>query len=367
MYSSRFTGIGRYVYELTERLFKIDPENEYVLFFNEPEFTAFHTPNHRIKKVRANAPHYSFSEQTRFLRILLHERLDLMHFTHFNAPILYHRPSIVTIHDLTLSFYPGKKMTSPPRRLAYHLTLELAVRKAKKIIAVSHNTARDLWHLFRIPGEKVTVTYLGVNENFQPLQPDHKNLESVKKKYQLAKPYLLYTGVWRSHKNIPNLLDAFRILREEYLYECQLVITGRHDPLYAPEIFKKISALKNPDDVITPDLVDEKELTALYSGANLFVFPSFYEGFGLPPLEAMQSGIPVIASQTSCIPEICGEGNAIYFNPHDPREIAEKAFQVLTQKTLREKLVANGFKRVRNFSWDTMARQTLELYKNFNQ
>lgn len=365
MYSSRFTGIGRYVFELTQHLFQIDHENEYVLFFNEPEFSLFHPPNHRVKKVLVNAPHYSFSEQIRFLRILWREKLDLMHFTHFNAPIFYTRPSIVTIHDLTLSFFPGKKMTSLPRRFGYHLALEVAVRKAKKIIAVSRNTVKDLQQLFKISSEKISVMYLGINKNFKILE-NQKSIEAVKKKYHIEKPYLLYTGVWRSHKNIPNLIEAFRILKEEYLFDGQLVITGRHDPLYAPEIFQKISTLKNPNDVITPGLVDEKELVELYNGASVYVFPSLYEGFGLPPLEAMQCGIPVAASRSSCIPEVCGQDNALFFNPHHPRDIAEKVFEVLSQKTLREKLIANGLKHVQSFSWEKMAKETLQIYNSIS-
>src|SRR5690242_14363572 len=140
MYSSRFTGIGRYVYELTQNLFRIDPNNEYVLFFNNPEYKEFKLPNSRVSKVLVNAPHYSIKEQTVFPKYLQKAKLDLMHFTHFNAPIFYFGRSVVTIHDLTLSFFPGRKMTSLVHRLGYQATIRSIVRKAKKIIAVSENT-----------------------------------------------------------------------------------------------------------------------------------------------------------------------------------------------------------------------------------
>ena len=364
MYSSRFTGIGRYVYELTENLFRTDQKNEYVLFFNEPEFSHFTVPGPRVKKVLVDAPHYSLAEQTKFLRALNKEKLDLMHFTHFNAPIFYRRPSVVTIHDLTLSFYPGKKMSSPLYRFGYHVTIKSAVRKAKKIIAVSFNTKKDLQKLFHSPDEKISVIYEGVHEKFQPVkdQVDQKKLQNVKEKYKLDKPYLLYTGVWRSHKNLPNLLHAFHILKNEYGFDGNLVITGRKDPVYAPELEEKTLSLKLEDDVIFTGLVEEKDLVPLYNGALAYVFPSLYEGFGLPPLEAMQCGVPVIASDISSIPEICGKGNAVFFDPRSPEDMAEKIFEVTSQKSLREKLIANGLQRVKQFSWTKMTLETLRVY-----
>ncbi len=364
MYSSRFTGIGRYVYELTENLFRMDPQNEYVLFLNEPEFSHFTPPNPRVKKVLVNAPHYSLAEQTKFLRALNKEKLDLMHFTHFNAPIFYRRPSIVTIHDLTLSFYPGKKMSSPIHRLAYQLTIKSAVKKAKKIIAVSWNTKKDLQNLFNADDEKINVIYEGVHEKFQPRhhEQNEKKLEDVKQKFRLDKPYLLYTGVWRSHKNLPNLIKAFHILKTDYGFDGYLVITGRKDPMYAPELEEKTLSLKLEDDVIFTGLVEERDLVPLYTGALAYVFPSLYEGFGLPPLEAMQCGVPVVASEISSIPEICGKDNAVFFNPEDPENMAEKIFEVTSQPSLREKLIANGLQRVKQFSWQKMTQETLKVY-----
>lgn len=364
MYSSRFTGIGRYVYELTENLFRMDHENEYVLFFNEPEFSHFSPPNARVKKVLVDAPHYSIAEQTKFLRALNKEKLDLMHFTHFNAPIFYHRPSVVTIHDLTLSFYPGKKMSSPLYRFGYHVTIKSAVKKAKKIIAVSWNTKQDLQKLFKTPDQKISVIYEGVHEKFQPLSSakDQKKIQAVKEKYHLPESYLLYTGVWRSHKNLPNLLHAFHLLKTEYGYEGSLVITGRKDPVYAPELEEKTLSLKLEDDVIFTGLVEEKDLVPLYNGAQTYVFPSLYEGFGLPPLEAMQCGVPVVASSISSIPEICGKENAVFFDPASPEDMAEKIFTVTSQPSLRKKLIANGLERVKQFSWKTMTEDTLKIY-----
>ncbi len=362
MYSSRFTGIGRYVYELTRNLFKIDTENEYVLFFNDPEFTMFEPPNERITKIKVNARHYSLKEQTKFNRILKQQKLDLMHFTHFNAPILYKKPSIVTIHDLTLSFYPGKKMTSVIHRIGYDITIKSAVKKAKKVITVSKNTKKDLRKLLHVPEEKIHVLYEGVNASFRPLDDETYPL-TLNEKFGLDKPYILYTGVWRSHKNLKSLIKAFSILKDEYGYEGYLVITGRKDPVYAPEIMSQTYSLELHDDIIFTGMVDELELIALYNGAEVYAFPSLYEGFGLSPLEAMQCGTPVAASNTSCIPEVCGHDNAIFFNPKDPSDIAEKIFQITSNKSLQEQLIQNGFNHIKKFSWEKMATETLQVYK----
>lgn len=360
MYSSRFTGIGRYVFELTENIFELDKRNEYVLFMNDPEFSLFQ-PHQNVQKVLARAPHYSLAEQTVFLKTLLKMRLDLMHFTHFNAPVFYKKPLIVTIHDLTLSFFPGKKMNSPFHRAMYELTLKSGVKKAKKVITVSHNTQNDIQKLLKVPSEKLVVIYEGVNKKFQPLHGTQE-IFKVKNMYHLDKPYILYTGVWRTHKNLPNLLEAFALLKSRYGFDGYLVITGRKDPVYAPEILKKTADLHLQKHVVFTDSVPEDDLVPLYNGAMLYVFPSFYEGFGLSPLEAMQCGVPVAASKTSCIPEICGEQNAAFFDPYDIQDMAQKLYQVLYDESLRKDLIQKGLQHVQKFSWRKMAEETLKVY-----
>jgi glycosyltransferase involved in cell wall biosynthesis len=286
-----------------------------------------------------------------------------MHFTHFNAPVLYNKPSVVTIHDLTLHFYPGKKKTSIFHRLAYKYIIGNALRKAKKVITVSENTKKDLQDTQKISSDKIAVIYEGVNKNYRRID-DKSVIEKVKDKYKLTRPYLLYTGVWRDHKNLPNLIEAFNILKNDFGFDGQLVITGRHDPLYASDIVGKAISLKLDNDVVFTGLVDEDELPPLYNGALIYVFPSLYEGFGLPPLEAMQCGTPVAASITSCIPEVCGKWNAVYFDPKDSSDMASKIFALISEKSLRERLIARGLEHVKNFSWEKMAEETLSVYNS---
>ncbi|MEA3304428.1 MAG: glycosyltransferase family 1 protein [Patescibacteria group bacterium] len=363
MYSPAFTGIGRYVKELTDNLFRLDTENEYVLFLNKEQYDSFTPPNDRVKKVCSEAGYYSLKEQTIFLKEIMKEKLDLMHFTHFNSPILYPKKSIVTIHDLTLSKFPGKKMTKWYHRLGYHATVRAALSKATHIIAVSQNTKKDIVELKGSPEEKISVIYESVGEEFTVLS--ETTVQAHLEKYNLQpEQYFLYTGVWRDHKNVVGMIHAFaEIVKNNPGYK--LVMTGKEDPYY-PEVLEAIAHHKLEDSIILPGIVPEEDLIALYNGALCYVFPSFYEGFGLPPLEAMRCHTPVIASNTSCIPEITGADNALYFDPHNTIEIANRMQQIIDEPETRKKLIKNGIYHVQTFSWEKMAQETLDIYKKIS-
>lgn len=362
MYSSSFTGIGRYTYELISELIKTDTLNTYVIFLNEPEYSAFNITAPNVEKVCVNAKHYSLQEQLSFPIKLYKAKLDLVHFTHFNSPILYFGKQVVTIHDLTLSYFQGKKMTSLIHRLAYHLSVWSVTKKAKKIIAVSKNTKLDIEKLLHIPSSKIQVVYEGASSSFTRIQ-DEIQLNAVRKKYNLTKPFFLYAGVWRTHKNVLGLLKAFHILRTEYNLDMDLVITGRKDPVYT-EVPDTITTLGLADRVHLVGLVSQEDLNLLFNAANTYVFPSFYEGFGLPALEAFSVDLPVASSNASCLPEICGEGNATFFDPHSPEDMAKKLYETATDDTLRKKLIAGGRKRLLDFSWTEMSKETLEIYQS---
>lgn len=364
-YSSKFTGIGRYTFELVKNLLKIDKQNEYVLFFNEPEFSEFQKYNLKAKilnctAVLANAKHYSFAEQSTFLKKLYNAKLDLMHFTHFNAPIFYIGKSIVTIHDLTPSFFPGKKFNKLHYKLAYNLVLKSAIKKAKKIIAVSKNTACDIENFFPKAKNKISVIYESVAEEF--VNSTQISKSEIQKKYQIKDDFLLYTGVWRDHKNLVGLIEAFQRLKKEKAFSGQLVITGKEDPYY-PEVKETVKKFKLHNDVIFSGLVPETDLIALYQAAKLYVFPSFYEGFGLPILEAFASKTPLVCSNSSCLPEIAGDNNALFFDPNDIEEMSKQIWKLWNDKKLQKELINNGQKRLGDFSWDKMGRETLEIYQ----
>lgn len=363
IYGPSFTGIGRYTYELVRHFIdlnqKLASPHEIVLFFNDPEYKEFKSTDNNVKKVLANCKHYSLSEQFKFPRILKKENLDIIHFPHFNIPILYRRPYIVTIHDLTLSFFPGQKMRRWYHRLAYHFTITNAVKKAKKIISVSKNTKSDLVDFLKVPAKKIIPIYNGISDQFTFLK-DPREAEKTLKKHKITKEFLLYTGVWRSHKNLVNLIQAFDILKNEKKLDLQLVITGKPDQNY-PEILNTIKRLNLTPDIVLPGLVSEEELNHLYNAALIYVFPSLYEGFGLPPLESMKCGTPVCASSTSSISEICGNENAIYFDPLDIREMAEKIDMLYRDSVLQGRLIERGINHAAKFTWDTTAKKTFNI------
>lgn len=357
MYSSRFTGIGRYAYELIAHLAPLDQDNEYVVFLNGPEFETFVPPGPNSRAVRVDAKHYSLAEQTSLLSALRKEELDLVHFTHFNAPYFYRRPFVVTIHDLTLSFFPGRKMSSPLHRFAYHRVVSHAIRDSQGIIAVSEYTKGDILKLYDVPEAKITVTHEGIGEEFSPSRPADVRLSGgLKLKHG---SYLLYTGVWREHKNLRRLLSAFLSLAED-VPDIDLVITGRHDPLYG-EILSMPAEAGLADRVRFVGHVSESELIALYRNARAFVFPSLYEGFGLPPLEAMSCGTPVVSSNASSLPEVCGDA-ALSFDPLSEDDMRRKLAMIVKDDGLHGELSKKGLQNVKRFSWKTMAEKTLHTY-----
>lgn len=363
MFSDAFTGIGRYNFELTKRLFEQTSFKgqplEWVIFLNDPQYSAFKFPAH-VKKVLVNAGHYSLAEQLKFWWLLQKERCDLVHFSHFNLPLLYRRKFVVTIHDTTISFYPGKKMNVWWRKLAYKLVIGHAVKASKQIITVSAHTKKDVMKLFKTDFEKINPIHIAPSAEFKVVED--LEIKKLRLKYDLTNSFLLYTGNWREHKNLVGLIEAFAMLKAEArLKDLKLVITGKEDPHY-PEVKETIARLGLTDFIKLVGLVSLDDLVGLFNAATLYVCPSFYEGFGLPPLEAMACATPVAVSNTASIPEVCGEA-AVYFNPHDPADMASKISDLLKDSPKQELLKLKGLKHSQTFSWDRCADKTLEVYK----
>ncbi len=363
MYSTSFTWIWRYVFELVSYLEKNDNKNEYVLFFNEPNFSLYECKNPRFKKVFANSRHYSFMEQTIFLYKLYKEKLDLMHFTHFNAPIFYLKPSIVTIHDLTLSFYPGKKMTWFHHRFAYWITIKSITKKAKKIIAVSKNTKKDIIEVLNIPENKIQVIYEGINKNDFFKITNEEEIEKIKLKYWIKNNYIIYVWVLREHKNVLRLVQAYWELLKQWV-NFDLVIIWKED--YTSFDVRNAIIYNNLQKrVHMLWYLENKELNIFYSWALAFVFPSLYEWFGLPLLESMALWIPVASSNFSSLPEIAWPDGASYFNPLSIESIKSAILEVTQNEDLRKQLIKNGYERIDLFSWEKMWAEILEIYNSF--
>jgi glycosyltransferase involved in cell wall biosynthesis len=360
MYGAEQTGIGNYIRNLIINLAQIDKKNQYVIFLSRKEFDKFQVPGDNFKKVKTRSHWYSWREQIALPLDLLGERLDLVHFPHFNSPILYPGKSVVTIHDITPFFFPGNKMNSLVRRSAFRAVFASSIRKASTVIAVSASTKSDIVKHFGAKEDKITVTYEGVSDDFGILPNRDKIRERIMVKYGISKPFIFYTGVWRNHKNIVGLIKAFDIFKKEFGDAYQLVLGGKEDPFY-PEVKKTIRDLRLEKDIVCPGFIPAEELCQFYNICSLFVIPSFYEGFGLVGLEAFASGAPVISSRITSLPEVLGE-SALYFDPNDHNEMAGVMKKVLASNDLKEKMIESGYRRVEDFSWRRMAEETYRIY-----
>lgn len=377
LYRSSVAGIGRYSQNLIKNLLEIDSGNEYVLFMtaeDAKEFNQFKIQNShsslsrgvhpsesktKFKIVTTNITHYSIEEQTKLPKIIEEEKVDLMHFLNFNFPLMYRGKFIVTIHDLTLLFYPGRSKKSAIYKIAYKYILKKACQNSQKIIAVSKSTKNDIVKVFGTKPEKIETIYEAADDKIFA-KPSNESLQKIKMRYGLGQePVFLYVGQWRPHKNLVGLVRAFDILRRDL--PAKLAIVGKIDAAY-PEVISAIDKAEYSGDIITTGFVGEEELSAWYSLAGALVFPSFYEGFGLPGLEAMQAKTPVIASDRTSLPEIY-KNAAIYFDPFNFSEIAAKMKEIITDSSLRERLIKNGIEVAQKYSWAKTAQETLEIYK----
>jgi len=356
------TGIGVYIENLVNQLFKIDSRNEYFLLLTQEAFSKFNPPNSRIKKIKVDCRWYSWSEQIQLPRILKKLNLDLVHFPHFNVPIFYRGDYVVSIHDITPKFFPGPRVKSSfIRQLGYQLVFRRGIKKAKKILTVSEHTKNNLIKYFSVDAGKIKVTYPGVDEKFKPVESEEL-IEEIELKNKITKPFIFYVGVWRDHKNLPGLVKAFEILKSEYHLDYQLVLAGRPDSRY-PEIQQAINHCPFKDDIVLPGFVSEKDLPIFYSAAELFVLPSFCEGFGLVAVESLACGTPVAGSNTTSLPEVLADA-AVYFDPYIPAAIAQAINSVLTNPDFYQQLVKKGKSLTQKYSWLTCAQTTLAIYQS---
>lgn len=365
-------GLGRYTQEITDNIVNhIDKTNKYVIFLSLENFSEFNIPEgeeDRIKKVVVKYRWYSLKEQLFFPLILLKYNLDLVHFCHFNVPILYPKRFIVTIHDLILTKFPTvRASTLSPwiykfKNLAYRLIISSAVKRSKTIIAVSEFTKEDIIDRFKAPADKIIVTYEGVAN----LSKGNDSLFSLKQATKISSfidpsyPFWLYVGNAYPHKNLEWLLDVFKSfnLRNP---SSRLILVGKEDYFYLRlKNYVKSRHLENL--VFFPGYVPDKDLEILYKKATAYIFPSLYEGFGLPPLEAMAKGCPVLSSDQASLPEILGDA-AWYFNPKNSQELLSLMEKIYTNNNLRQELVSKGLTQVKKYSWWECAAATVKAYE----
>ncbi len=355
-------GLGRYTQELMTALLAVDADNEYVAFYNRPAEARVDPPLDGIRHLTTNlaTKPWRMSALAGHLLRISQDRLfpdvDLFHATDHLLPRLSRVRSVFTLHDLVFRFYP--EAHKPLNRWFLTLMMPRFLRAADAVIAVSESTKSDAMRLYGLDDAKIKVIYEGVNPQFCPAPPETVSL--VRRKYALPERFILSVGTIEPRKNLTSLLEAYRALRNQGI-EHKLVIVGKKGWLYEG-FFRRLTQLGLENEVIFPGYVPDEDLPGFYGGAELFAFPSLYEGFGLPVLEAMACGAPVVTSDTSSLPEVADEA-AILIDPTGVEGLAHAMGTVLGSAELRDELRAKGRKQAAKFSWEKAARETALVYR----
>ncbi len=348
-----WTGIGRYTKNLLKGLEKLDKKNEYFVLVQKSDWKAY-SPAKNFKKVECNIDPYGRANHAELPEVLRELKPDLVHFTHFPVPLGYNDPFVVTVHDLTLLDYntarggllPSLVYTAKQRLMKS--VLKHALTAAKTVITPTQFVADDLVSRFKVAENKLAVTYEAAEK-----------LAGKPKKAGIKGPFILYAGNFYPHKNVAILIKALPevLINHPVL---KLVLVGPEDYFQGKlkQLAKKLGVEKS---VVFPGFVEYERLLGFYKEAELFVFPSLSEGFGLGPLEAMAQGTPVLSSDASCMPEVLGEA-AIYFDPHNHEQLAEEIDAALNSPEELVGLKKLGQKQATKYSWDKMAKQTLKIY-----
>ena len=366
MYGLEHAGIGRYILNLIKQIEKVDKKNEYFILLRKKYYRNLQFKNKRFKKVMADIPHYSFKEQVFLPGILKKIKPNLVHFPHFNVPIFWQGKYVVTIHDLIKHQSRGMKTTTKLvpfywlKYLVYQVNIFSAVKRARKIITPSKWWKKELIKRYCLKPGKITVTYEGAGE-FLEKKPSLSG-QAVLKRYGISKPFVIYTGSLYPHKNVLRLVKAvirFNELNQKNSKLSLVIACARN--VFLERFKKELEKKRGLDLVVLAGFVPDGELIALYQEAEAFVTPSLLEGFGLPGLEAMAIGLPVISSNASCLPEIYGQA-AVYFNPLDINDIAKKIGEVVGNEKKSQLLIKKGFEQVKKYSWQKMAKETLRVY-----
>ena len=351
-------GIGTYVRNLLRHLARIDQATEYVLLCRPVDVDLARQLGENFRTVTERAGPYTVREQLTVPLDLRREGIDLFHAPHYVLPPLTPCKSVVTIHDCIHLRFPQYL----PNRFAYlyaRSSLWVATHRSTRVLTVSEASKRDILRYFRVPEEKIDVIYNAIDEQFDE-RPTDEEIRRVRERYQLDDPFVLYAGNIKPHKNLERLIEAFHTLRKHGFEHVKLLIIGDEISRYAT-LRRAVHRHKLHHHVRFLGFVSDKTLACLYRLAGVFVFPSLYEGFGLPPLEAMASGTPVITSNVSSLPEVVGDA-ALLIDPYEPDAIFQAMRRVLSEPDLANGMRSRGLARVREFSWDRSIRRVRQIY-----
>lgn len=348
-----FTGIEKYIINFLKTINEKEIDFEFYVFIQNgfPDFLKKELKN--LNLVHLHSANRIILDQ---ILIPLHSKklkLDLIHFPAFAPSLLYRGKAIVTVHDATFWKYP--QTISKGGKYYYRPILTHSASRINHFITVSESSKSDLIKYLKIPNKAITVTYEALDIDFEKL---NSNYDKEDNKY-INEKYILSVGTIEPRKNIQTLIKAFCILKQEYNINYKLILTGRSGWKDKLEIPTEVL-----DNIIFTGYVSDEELLSLYSNASIYVFPSLYEGFGFPLLEAMSSGTPIVASLTSSLPEIGGNA-CIYVNdPLSPEEYAKTIFEILSDNPRQEMMVNSGYQRVKEFSWSNCVKETIDIYKS---
>lgn len=376
---SRDYGIGTYIRNMVQSLARIDDQHTYVLAGRKEDLREFGELPGNFRRAVFPRSDSGLLNQVSFPLFLRRLKPDLCHVPLNSAPLLMPQPYIVTIHDMSSLLFPeATPAETSSIRTQYRLfRFRRSLLRAQHIIAVSKSTQRDVEDLMRIDTSRIRQIYSAPDPRF--LEHSHfassgshayeaweEERQKTLERYQITYPFLLYAGSVRPQKNIPRLVEAFAVLRTELenhpqYKDLRLIIIG--DEMWKhPQVRRMVIQTRMEPFVRFFGFVPFDTLRVFYSAATAFVFPSLYEGFGMPPLEAMASGTPVVCSGTSSLPEVVGDA-AVLVNPENVFDIARGIREVLTDEGLRGALVEKGHTRARTYHWDRTAREVLEVYR----
>ena len=357
-----FPGIGRYTYSLACAVADAAPDDTLVVLLNECQENSRHAladlrarPNVEIAPV--TAPPFSLREHLELPLVVRRLRLDLLHSPYYLKPYWLPIPSVTTVYDVTPARYPDY-LPSRRARFAFELTTRLAIETSAALLTLSESARADMVQFFDAQPDRITVTYPAVDAAYTPRPTDE--VAAVRASLDLPEAYILYLGINKPHKNLVRLVEAFARVAAA-LPEVTLALAGKPDPRY-PDAVDRAQALGLADRVRVLGAIPEDSLPALYTGAALFVFPSLYEGFGFPVLEAMACGSPVITSSVSSLPEVADDA-ALLVNPVDTDALARAMLAVVQDGRLWTRLHRASLARAAEFSWARAAQQTLAVYR----
>lgn len=363
-------GPGRYVEQLILHLQTLDEHNRYTLFCKRDNFGDIPLPNKRWIKIVTDAHWYTLAEQLVMPRAIDKQKLDLVHFPHFNVPLRVRTPFVVTIHDLIMLEQPwSARATTRSRalfelkRLGFRKTLRHAVKSARHIITVSHHTKNQIIHRLGASPKSISVVYNGIDiAVLKTASTKQKSNSGSSILSRIKTPYIFNVSNSYPHKNIETLLHTFSFLLNEHP-NVTLVLAGPSNE-FQERLREEAREIAIPDDrILFTGFVSDEELTALYTNAALYIIPSKVEGFGIPPLEALRLGTSVAASRASCMPEILGDA-AVYFDPDDIESMLSAIERLLTDRSLKTSLLSKSHDVLARYRWDSAAAQTLEVYQH---